>query len=145
MGWEDCHLHQFRKDGVCYGNDGDCEWEDDRVKHEQNYELCDLLKREKDSCLYEYDFGDGWLHKIILEKLLPIDTSSKLVECIKGKRRACPPEDSGGIWGYERMIETINDASHSECQEVLAWLGESFDPEYFNLDEINQALSKFMK
>jgi hypothetical protein len=141
MGWQNCHLHQFRKDGIYYGND---DIEDDLVKNEAKYILCDLLKKEKDSLLYEYDFGDGWMHKVILEKALPFESSVKLVQCIKGKR-SCPPEDCGGIWGYESLLETIRDPSHGEHEDMLDWLGGEFDPEYFDMSETNKLLSEYVK
>ncbi|NYZ70016.1 plasmid pRiA4b ORF-3 family protein [Endozoicomonas sp. SM1973] len=141
MGWEDCHLHQFRKDGMVFGAEEDNEFKDDFVKNETQYKLSDLLKKEKESLHYEYDFGDSWMHKITLEKILPFDSSTQLVQCIKGKR-ACPPEDCGGIWRYEFLLEAISDPSHEEHEEMLSWLGGEFDPEYLDLNAINHLLSE---
>jgi len=56
--------------------------------------------------------------------------------CIKGKR-ACPPEDCGGIWRYEELLAILQDPNHEEYKETLEWVGNDFDPEYFNKDEIN--------
>jgi len=67
-----------------------------------------------------------------------------LVKCIKGKR-SCPPEDCGGVWGYESLLEIINDPSHSEHEEMLEWIGGEFDAEYFDLNETNNILSKYIK
>jgi len=103
-----------------------------------------LLKKEKDSLIYEYDFGDSWEHKIILEKILPYDASLKVPSCIKGKR-ACPPEDCGGIWGYQNLVEIIKDPSHPEHEEMLEWLGGEFDPEYFDMNETNRMLGKYYR
>jgi hypothetical protein len=103
MGWLNCHLHLFEQGGLLYempsaqddlfGLDIESESEP-----EGKYSLADLLQREKDSFLYEYDFGDSWRHKIELEKILPFDKQVPIARCIKGKR-ACPPEDCGGPWG----------------------------------------------
>ncbi len=59
--------------------------------------------------------------------------------CIKGKR-ACPPEDIGGVWGYVEFLEAIKDPGHSEHEDLLKWIGGEFNPEKFNLENINNAL-----
>lgn len=143
MGWTDSHLHQFISGRTVYSTPydelgGDLEME---CEDESKYKLSRLLKKERDSLVYEYDFGDGWEHKIILEKILPYDSSVKLPICVKGKR-ACPPEDCGGIWGYENLLEIIRDPSHPEHEEMLDWLGDEFDPEHFDLEETNQILAE---
>ena len=144
MGWMNGHLHQFEKDGVLYGvPDGEFDFGFD-LEDENKYRLSDLLKSEKDWLSYEYDFGDDWRHKIILEKILPFDASSGVAKCIKGKR-ACPPEDCGGIWGYENLLEIMSDPAHDEHEDMMEWLGEEFDPERFSLSEINTMLSKHIK
>lgn len=147
MGWLNCHLHQFEKDRILYGINDDDDFGsnfDLEVEDEKQFKLSDILKDEKDTMIYEYDFGDGWIHKIILEKRLPFDKSSEFVKCIKGKR-ACPPEDCGGLYGYENLIEIVRDPTHSEHEEMLEWLGGDFDPEYFNLVETNNMLSQYVK
>ena len=75
---------------------------------ESKYALSDLLQQEKDSFFYEYDFGDSWRHKIILEKIFPFDKQVPIAKYIKGKR-ACPPEDCGGPWGYQSFLEILAD------------------------------------
>ena len=141
MGWTDSHLHQFVAGGRFYGQpDPDFDFD---VINEKSVRLDRLLKKEKDSITYEYDFGDGWEHKIQLEKALPFDPNLTLPTCIKGKR-ACPPEDVGGIWGYQEFLQAIHDPSHPEHEEYLEWLGEKFDPEYFKVDEVNELLAKYL-
>jgi hypothetical protein len=138
MGWTDSHLHQFITKQVFYGiPDDDFELE---MEDETKYKLSQLLSKEKDTIIYEYDFGDSWEHKILLEKILPFDTKTVLPVCIKGKR-ACPPEDCGGIWGYEELLETISDPKHPEHEDMLEWLGGEFDPEEIDLEEINEDLA----
>jgi hypothetical protein len=144
LGWTDSHLHQFISGGTMYstpydefGNNLELECED-----ENKYKLSQLLKKEKGSLIYEYDFGDSWKHKIVLEKILPYDGSVKVPTCIKGKR-ACPPEDCGGIWGYQDFLEAIQDPSHPEHQEMLEWIGGEFDPEYFDVKETNEILADY--
>jgi hypothetical protein len=140
MGWSDCHLHQFVSDGKRYGAPiPDLDLDSMEMLNEQRYQLNQLLKCEKDSILYEYDFGDSWEHKITLEKILPFDPEIFLPTCIKGKG-ACPPEDVGGIWGYYNFLETIADPAHEEHEEFKEWIGGEFDPVVFDIDEINAML-----
>ena len=142
MGWTDSHLHQFIANKVFYGipeDDFELEMED-----ETKYKLSQLLQKEKESIIYEYDFGDSWEHKILLEKILPFDSKTTLPACIKGKR-ACPPEDCGGIWGYEELLETISNPKHPDHEDMLEWLGGEFDPEEFDLEAINEDLAEYWK
>jgi len=138
MGWENYHLHQFHCGGTFYSLPND-EFDDFDAKDETKYKLSQLLTAEKSSMRYEYDFGDGWLHKIVLEKILPFDSTVELPLCVTGKR-ACPPEDCGGVWGYESLLEILKDKKHPEHEDMLEWLGGDFDPEDFDLDEINAQL-----
>jgi Plasmid pRiA4b ORF-3-like protein len=114
------------------------------IEDEDDFQLSDLLKKEKDSILYEYDFGDSWEHKIVLEKILPVDADVEIPCCIKG-RRACPPEDCGGVWGYQNLIEAIEDPSNPDHDEMLEWVGEAFDPEAFSIEETNHYLAEYWK
>ncbi|MCS5422514.1 MULTISPECIES: plasmid pRiA4b ORF-3 family protein [Psychrilyobacter] len=143
MGWFNYHLHHFY-DGKKYYQipleEDDGFWGDSSLD-ERKYKLYQLLKKEKQKLTYEYDFGDGWEHKIILEKILPFDSEMKLPVCIKGKR-ACPPEDCGGIWGYEHLLEIISDPTHEEYKEMTEWLGREFDPTNFDLELINELLEE---
>ena len=142
MGWTDSHLHQFIANQVFYGTpDDDFELE---MEDETQYKLSQLLTKEKEFLVYEYDFGDSWEHKILLEKILPYDSKIVLPVCIKGKR-ACPPEDCGGIWGYEELLKTISNPKHPDHDEMLEWLGGEFDPEEFDLEEINEDLEEYCR
>ena len=139
MGWTDSHLHQFIANNVFYGiPDDDFGME---IEDESKYKLSQLLSKEKDTIKYEYDFGDSWEHKILLEKILPFATKTALPVCIKGKR-ACPPEDCGGIWRYEELLETISNPKHPDYKDMLEWLGGEFDPEEFDLEAINEDLAE---
>ena len=62
-----------------------------------------------------------------------------------GLSTACPPEDCGGVWGYQELFEVIQDPEHPEYEEMLEWLGEELDPEEFNLEETNRILAKYAK
>lgn len=141
MGWINSHLHQFIKNRTFYTlrmQDDDLWDEMDNVDYEK-IKVSDLLKKEKEKIVYEYDFGDGWEHDIILEKILPIDNNSKYPICLTGKMN-CPPEDCGGVWGYSDMLKVLKDPEDEEYDSYAEWLGEEFDPEYFDENEVNELL-----
>ena len=138
MGWWDGHLHEFDVDGVHYGEPGD-EF-GYPIYDESTVYLAELGLGEKHRFRYAYDFGDDWQHTVLVEKILPVDDSLTYPICIKGKR-ACPPEDVGGTWGYAEFLAAIADPSHPEHDESIEWIGEPFDPEEFDLDEINARLA----
>ena len=145
MGWEDEHLHQFVQGRELYGvPDKEEVFFGMSATDENKTILSSLLSKEKEWLTYEYDFGDGWEHKLVLEKKLPFDSAMQLPHCIKGKR-ACPPEDCGGIWGYMDLIGIMSDKSSPEYAERVEWLEENFgidnfDPEFFDLELINEQL-----
>lgn len=147
MDWENYHLHQFivgkRPDWTFYGVPAP-EYDDwgPPMKDESLTKLNQILKSVKDKFVYEYDFGDGWEHIILLEKILQPEDGAIYPRCVKGKR-ACPPEDCGGIWGYANLLEAMADPEHPEHEDLLDWMGgDDFDPEYFDLDEINARLRR---
>ncbi len=138
IGWTDSHLHQFEARGEVYGvPDLDLGV---TTKNEARVRLADVLIREKDAMRYEYDFGDGWTHKIVLERAFPHSGDVVVPSCVAGKR-ACPPEDCGGIWGYEEFLRAVRDPAHPEHEEMLEWIGGSFDPEHFDAVEISRWLA----
>ena len=139
MGWTNAHLWDFS-----YGDfsitkpSEDDDWRD--TVDAKSIKISKLLNKEKDKLDYTYDYGDGWEHKITLEKIIDvININQKLPTCIKGKR-ACPPEDCGGSWGYETLLETIANKKHPEHKDMLEWLGDEFDPEEFDIDDVNDCL-----
>ncbi len=138
MGWTDSHLHEFVKDGEQRYGVPDEDFPSD-IHDESEFRIEQVLKQEKDKLIYTYDFGDGWDHAIVLEKILPFETQTKLPLCLKGSR-ACPPEDIGGPPGYEMFLEAIADPDHPEHDDIMEWLGEPFDPEHFDLAEVNELL-----
>jgi len=140
MGWTNSHLHEFVCGRDRYGI-SDEDFPSD-LHDEVDYRLDHVLKKEKDKLAYIYDFGDGWEHEVVLEKILPFTTDTALPVCVKGNR-ACPPEDVGGVPGYEMFLETISDPSHPEYEDMLEWIGDDFDPEHFDLAEVNDLLREY--
>jgi hypothetical protein len=141
MGWGNSHLHQFIVNGKYFGeathDDLDIEVED-----EDGIRLSDIYTgKNTPRIVYEYDFGDGWQHEIILEKILEPEPSVSYPCCLEGAR-ACPPEDVGGIWGYAEFLEAISDPNHADHDEMVEWVGGEFDPEKFSVDEVNKELRK---
>jgi hypothetical protein len=138
MGWYDAHLHQFIVDGTYYGVPDPDDFVE--VKDERRVRLNQIAPMETSKFIYEYDFGDSWEHELLVEKILSPEKGARYPVCIKG-RRAGPPEDVGGVWGYDEFLEAIRDPDHPEHEDYLEWIGGEFDPEAFDLDEINDALS----
>lgn len=140
MGWDNCHLYQFIMGRTSYGEPHpDYEGWGTEMHDAADTRLDDVLRREKGKITYEYDFGDSWYHGILLEKILPPDPSGQYPICLKGKR-AGPPEDCGGTWGYMEFQEAIRDPEHEQHDELLEWAGGEFDPEELDLDLINVRL-----
>ena len=110
------------------------------VKDEARVKLGQIVSDVKDRFVYEYDFGDGWEHLAVVEKVLPPEKGARYPICLTGKR-ACPPEDVGGIWGYYDFLQAIHDPEHSEHDEMLESIGGSFDPDAFSVEAVNQRLS----
>jgi hypothetical protein len=143
MGWENAHLHQFIHDSVFYQPPYDFLEEDGYATDYSELALSQLINKEKQKTVYEYDFGDSWRHEILLEQILPEEEGTFYPVCIKGKG-ACPPEDCGGVWGYESLIETLKGKKTREQKQMLKWLGlksaDEFDPEYLDIENINEVL-----
>ncbi len=135
MGWTDSHMHQFEAQGQLYGQpDPDFGLS---VEDETRVPLDQVLQREGASMIYEYDFGDSWIHQIALEKILPASTELKVPSCVAGAR-ACPPEDCGGAEGYAEFLKAIKSPSHPEHEEMMEWSGGDFDPAAFDLEGMNK-------
>ncbi len=141
MGWTNSHLHQFVKNRTYYLPESEYDdfWSNKEDVDYSKVKISDLLKRKNSKITYEYDFGDNWVHDIILEKITSTDESETLPVCIAGEN-SCPPEDCGGIWSYERMLEVLKNPENEEYEDYIDWVGEDFDPEYFNIDEVNKLL-----
>ena len=139
MGWTDSHLHQFRRGSTYYGLP-DPEMGMDR-ENERRVHLGDVLRRPKDRMVYEYDFGDGWMHEIQVDEVRPKPRKFLGASC-EGGARACPPEDCGGASGYAEFLEALRDPKHEQHEELLEWISGKFDPEAFDREKTNRALRR---
>jgi predicted XRE-type DNA-binding protein len=137
MGWDDDHLHAFqaaKRRARRWPEPGELDLDDEERVH-----LDQVLAREKSVMVYMYDFGDSWEHDIVVEKILASSDGVGVPSCIGGER-ACPPEDSGGVWGYDNLLAAIRDSTHPEHKMMLDWVGDEFDPERFDIDAVNARL-----
>jgi hypothetical protein len=142
MGWTNSHLHRFRVGHTYYslplpGTD----WEDAGDEDSRRVTLAQIAPSAKTKFHYEYDFGDSWEHEIVVEKILPPEPGVKYPTCVRGTG-ACPPEDVGGVWGYAEFLRAIADPNHDQHEEYLEWIGGEFDPQAFDLEEVNRALRR---
>jgi hypothetical protein len=138
MGWTQSHLYEFEIGGVAYG-----EPSPDSYLSVRSAKSTQLRRVAPDAGMafgYVYDFGDDWQHHVLVEKVLPPEPGVTYPRCLTG-RRACPPEDVGGVWGYQEFLEAIRDPQHEEHASMLEWIGGSFDPDAFDVRAVNQELA----
>ncbi len=138
MGWENCHLYEFRIDGNIYAvPDSEDERKIIDVKRTQVH---DVFQQVGTTVEYVYDLGDYWQHDLLLEDILQPAPDTPYPRCIAGERN-CPPEDVGGSGGYEDYLEALADPAHEEHEDMIQWRGP-FDPEAFSVEKINRQLEK---
>ena len=137
FGWGDSHLHSFNINATTYGprSLGDFIESTD----ERKVTVGTAFRRHRTTVRYQYDPGDGWLHHIVFERVVPREPGRKY-PWVVGGRHACPPDDVGGVWGYYRFLEAISDKHHPEYAAMRKWYGGSFDPSRFDVTAANQAL-----
>ena len=141
MGWLDYHLHSFRITDPIDGSEVEIGIPDYEGIADQEYlpgweiPLAKCFLSPGDEALYEYDFGDGWEHTVVLEAVVDRISRKRYPVCVAGAR-ACPPEDCGGVPGYERLLEIMQDPNHQEYKEMLEWLGRRFEPEVFSPEKV---------
>jgi hypothetical protein len=148
MGWTNSHLHHFKINDVLYA---------DPLLMEENFE--DMGYRDSTSTTlseivpqtgkrfrfeYEYDFGDSWEHEVLFEGLVPIEPGKRYPLCLEGAR-ACPPEDVGGIGGYDEFLQAVADPEHDRYEEFREWAGGSFDAEAFDPVRATKRMEKGLR
>ena len=139
MGWQECHLYEFKIDGTSYG-DPHPDY-GGSMKNSKTIKLHQFIEGEKSTFQYIYDFGDGWQHKLVVEKILQPKPDIQYPACIGGAM-ACPPEDCGGMGGYGYFLDAIRNPDHEEHDSMLEWIGGQFDPTAFDLEAVNKLLKR---
>ncbi len=141
FGWTYSHLHQFETRSKIYGPrlPGDDFGFGPPVLDERKYLLSDIAPAARASFRYVYDFGDNWVHRIRVKKVQPAQARKQYPACTAGAR-AAPPEDCGGVSGYENLLEALRDPGHEDRAELLEWVGGSYDPEAFDLEATDKAV-----
>lgn len=138
FGWQDSHLHEFRIHDQIYSKP---DYEDDppaNLADERGVTLVDAVG-EGDRFAYTYDFGDGWRHQVLVERVSAEKGARETPELIDGER-ACPPEDCGGTGQFAMLLAALADDSHPERGEWLEWLDADFDPTDAKLDGFRNRL-----
>jgi len=146
MGWTNSHLHHFLVGDTRYSDprfDEDMGTDAEADRDEAKVTLAQAVPNQAGFRFeYEYDFGDSWEHEITVEKALPSNTTvTKIALCLDGAR-ACPPEDCGGVWGYDNLLKILKNRNHPEHKEMKEWLGRPWDAEAFDLVKTNACLRK---
>lgn len=146
IGWYDYHLHEIRIAGDCFMDPDQVDDLEDCLD-ENEVTLDSLGLREKQRFTYTYDFGDGWEHTVLVQRITAaadVEPAQRdRVQCLAGKR-ASPIEDCGGPSGYLWLLELLQTPSeelNNDQRELVEWAGEDFDPEQIDLDHINAALA----
>ncbi|WP_235013254.1 plasmid pRiA4b ORF-3 family protein [Arthrobacter sp. SLBN-100] len=159
LGWRDSHLHSFTDtdpyvrlravNGIVreprrWVPQDLLEDSDDDLP-ETAWTLGQILTAESGPLFYEYDFGDGWIHRLELTGNLPIPANTPRARLVDGERRA-PLEDSGGIGGYHDLLDALADPAHDEHEDLKAWVTwtagpwQEFDPEQLDINAVNNEL-----
>jgi len=142
MGWENYHLYEFRVGrAISYGIP-DPDWPDTTTPSAEKATLADLARRlnKSKAFKYVYDFGDNWSHKVSLEAVAPADRDLSYPRLLDAKG-ACPPEDCGGPFGYDRYLKAIADPGHMRHREMIDWRGPGFDPNAVDKEAIAMSLA----
>lgn len=142
MGWLDYHLHVFRLkrpraktiSQIGIPPDDYFEGQSEVLLGWEEF-IADYFDEPGKVADYEYDFGDAWEHEILFEGILLREKGKKYPVCLAGER-ACPPEDCGGVHGYQDFIEIMNDPLHQEHQRMIDWCRKKFDSESFSLGAV---------
>ncbi len=135
--WQDAHLHEWGIGDVTYGPSDEPSWGEE-LADESETTLAAVAPLDS-SFMYRYDFGDGWEHLVEVLEIEAYDGTVEPVFCLDGAR-AAPPDDSGGPWGYEHLLDALADPDDPEHEEITEWVGQDFDPDQFDRAEINRVL-----
>ena len=139
MGWSDSHLHEFEIKNPHTNEMIKIGYPD--MEYGENILICwkeliaNYFTPVNKTASYIYDFGDYWQHKVQLEQIHPVEKGQSYPKCLNGKR-ACPPEDCGGVGGYYNLLEILSDPMDEDYETMIEWLGEEYHPDFFDLSEV---------
>lgn len=144
--WWNYHLHEFRIGGLRYGEPDLADGFEGSPKlfDEADVRLCDFGREPGTTFTYLYDFGDDWHHTVEIEQHLALDPVPKVATCVDGAR-ARPPEDVGGVPGYENFLAVMADLSDLEHASTKRWCGGQFDPGWFELATVNKDVGNALR
>jgi hypothetical protein len=117
----------------------DVEEEDEQLEDERRVRLKSVLPRRGARLVYQYDYGDNWQHTVVVESIGDPDERVVYPICVGGQR-ACPPEDCGGVGGYEELVAALKSPKHPDHDQMLTWVGGYFDPDSFDANSVNRLL-----
>ena len=146
MGWNEDHLHQFIGKGKNYYNTSQNAPSSPFNKEDKDgrrYDISHLLQKVGDSTIFEYDFGDSWNHVVKLKAKADYANGEKPIVRLIDGANACPPDDCGGIWHYNYLVQQMHKSPNSrELREFYDWMGCKWDPTFFPLKEAARAVDK---
>ncbi len=141
MGWTNSHLHGFAVGETSYSVPDSEEPGESGFEDEREVSLAQVAPRAGDRFTYTYDFGDDWLHEVVVEAVTPAGAGIK-VPCLLDGARACPPDDVGGTTGFDDFLRAMRNARHPEHAELVEWLGHRFAPAAFDIAKVNKLLRR---
>lgn len=141
FGWENRHLHDFRIGEVSIGMP---DIDDDRpgLQDEGEWTIAEVQKSGATEFPYVYDFGDWWQHRIVFEPEHRTGAGALFAPLCLAGENAAPPEDVGGLPGYEEFRAALADPNHERHEELLTWIGRVFDPKALDLNRVNRSLKR---
>jgi hypothetical protein len=130
IGWKDCHLHSFEIDGRQFGVPDP----DDLLETVDELDTrLDAVAVTGTRFTYVYDFGDWWEHLVTVEDVIEADPAERYPICLRGAG-VCPPEDVGGVYGYERLLDALADPYHKDHDQMVDWYGDEIEVRDFDAD-----------
>ncbi len=136
FGWTDSHLHEFQVGDARFGI---ADVPEELLVVDERAAPLGAVACEGATFIYHYDFGDSWDHAITVESISDPTAEPVVVECLGGAR-ACPPEDCGGVPGYQNLLRVLADPTDEEHRDMKTWVGRGYDPEKFNIDKVKKEL-----
>lgn len=139
--WEDRHLWEFRVGDRRFGMPDEDDFEDMRLVDARHCHLVELLDLAVTSLDYTYDLGDDWRHRVEVVEQFKAPIGAKLAVFMHGEWRS-PPEDVGGLPGFETFLQAMNDPKHQEHDDYASWYGRRYDPTDIERAAIQRRLAR---